>query len=179
MNKLKVDPIESSKARFRLIQESDLSMTMGWRNKPRVAHWFKSAALITPEQHRQWFEEYLQRDNDYLFIIEDKNMTDAPVGQVGIYNIDFSAGTAEVGRFLIGEERALGRNMLVDVHRNWLLFWREQHGITEVRTEVRRDNYLALRVNKGCGYVEVGSSGDMVQLVYGGFELGAPVESLL
>src|SRR5689334_4619524 len=90
-----VPPFGNEFVRLRLIRESDLGLTLEWRNGSR--EWFKTTAVITPEQHRQWFRKYLDRDDDFVFIVERGGEA---CGQAAVYDIDRSAGEAEVGRFL-------------------------------------------------------------------------------
>ena len=101
--KRKIDPITNGPVRLRLIEESDLQQTLAWRNREDARVWFKSSNELTLTQHLDWFDRYLTKDNDFLFIIEAMGK---PVGQASVYGIDWETGSAEVGRFLVAPESA-------------------------------------------------------------------------
>ena len=46
-------------------------MTLAWRNQDHIRRWFLTSDLISPEQHRAWFEQYQDRDDDFVFVIEE------------------------------------------------------------------------------------------------------------
>lgn len=93
-----IQPIDFQNIRLRLIEQKDLVTTLSWRNRDDARIWFKTSNQITIEQHQSWFNQYLQKDDDYVFVIEFHEIL---VGQVSVYNIQFSEGCAEVGRFLV------------------------------------------------------------------------------
>lgn len=107
MTKRPIEPIIKGRVRLRLLDESDLPMTLAWRNQDRVRKWFINSDLITYEQHREWFDNYRTRDDDFVFIVEETRDLLKPIGQVSIYNIDTVERRAEFGRIIIGEPDAL------------------------------------------------------------------------
>ena len=50
--------------------------------------------------HTAWFNEYLTRSDDHMFIIESEG---TPVGQIGLYHIADDRTDAEFGRLMIGD----------------------------------------------------------------------------
>ena len=127
-------------------------MTLRWRNQDHIRKWFFHSDVITPEQHRAWFERYLQQDDDYVFVIEEVAASFCPVGQVAIYHIDWAARQAEFGRLMIGEPEAAGRGLaraatglLTDMAMDTL-------GLREVYLEVFADNVPALAIYTACGF---------------------------
>ncbi|MBI5650578.1 MAG: hypothetical protein HZC40_09065 [Chloroflexi bacterium] len=50
------------------IKRADCENLREWKNANRFA--FFHQALITPEQQAQWFENYLTRAYDYMFIVQ-------------------------------------------------------------------------------------------------------------
>jgi hypothetical protein len=81
-------------------------MTLAWRNQDHIRTWFFHSDVITPEQHRRWFDAYRGRDDDFVFVIEETEELRRPVGQVALYYIDWEPGTAEYGRLMIGDTDA-------------------------------------------------------------------------
>src|SRR5207244_9201490 len=70
---------------------------------------FVDSSVISDQTHRAWFDAYAERDDDYVFVIEERALG-RPVGQVSLYAIDWKARTATFGRLLIGDDDALGRD---------------------------------------------------------------------
>jgi len=138
--------------RLRLIEDGDLPMTLAWRNQDHIRRWFFSSDIITPEQHRSWFDQYRDRDDDFVFIIEETETLRRPVGQASLYHIDWTAGRAEFGRLMIGDDEARGQGLarlatarLVD---EALTGW----NLREVRLQCVPTNARALAVYAACGF---------------------------
>lgn len=152
MSKRHVLPIESRRIRLRLLQERDLPLTLAWRNQDHVRKWFFHSDVIAPDQHRAWYERYRDRDDDFVFVIEEVQAHYQPVGQLALYNIDWEEGEGEFGRLMIGEPDAAGKGLareattlLVDAA---LTDW----GLRKVYLKVLADNAPALAVYRACGF---------------------------
>jgi RimJ/RimL family protein N-acetyltransferase len=52
------------------------------------------------EQQRRWLRSYFERENDYYFVVENRDSRDRH-GLVGIYNIDPVVQTGEWGRWIL------------------------------------------------------------------------------
>ena len=157
--------------RLRLLEAGDLPRTLAWRNQDHIRRWFFFSEQITPEQHAGWFAKYQERDDDFVFIIEEHagQQTELaceqgdlcigwrPMGQVAIYNIDWREGTAEYGRLMIGESDARPRagreatDLLLELAIEHL-------GLQEVYLEVISSNERAIKVYEGCGFEITGST---------------------
>lgn len=93
--------LKGERINLRSISEKDISMLREWRNKHATKFFTKDE--ITPAQQKAWYTRYQDRaGTDYMFIIELKDQT--PIGQVGLFNIDNSDRSAELGRVLLLEE---------------------------------------------------------------------------
>jgi len=46
-------------------------MTRAWRNQDHIRKWFFHSDPITTEQHLAWWQRYQDRDDDFVFIIEE------------------------------------------------------------------------------------------------------------
>jgi RimJ/RimL family protein N-acetyltransferase len=164
MPKRTITPLVNGRVRLRLLEERDLPATLAWRNQDHIRKWFFFSDVITPEQHRRWFDAYLGRDDDFVFVIEETEELRRPVGQVALYKIDWAAGTAEFGRLMIGDAEAQGRGLarlatacLVD---EALGAW----GLRSVHLEVRTGNEPALAVYRSTGFAVVSSDADIVRM---------------
>jgi RimJ/RimL family protein N-acetyltransferase len=78
MGKRHLAPLQAGRVRLRLLEEHDLPRTLAWRNQDRVRCWFFSSERLTPEQHSDWFARYRQRDDDFVFIIEEQSSRQTP-----------------------------------------------------------------------------------------------------
>mgnify|MGYP003989091581 CR=1 FL=1 len=159
MTKLHTGTISSSGFSLRPICDDDLPTTLQWRNKKRIRPWFKSSEAITPIQHRNWFRDYLTRDDDLVYIIEEN---DVAVGQISLYNINRSDNSAEFGRLMIGDDRALGKGVARDSAALLVTFAMEQLGITTIYLEVLKNNAPAIRIYEAVGFKEEQSRDDTV-----------------
>jgi hypothetical protein len=102
-----------------------------WRNAHRDA--FFHTDVISPEGQRRWFQGYLQRPEDFLFLVMDR---DSPIGCVGVrllgqewdvYNVIRGVQSAASQGFM-----GLGLRMLVE-------FARDRHDLP-VQAVVLADN---------------------------------------
>jgi len=147
-----VPPFQGGGVRLRLLEEGDLPLTLAWRNQDHIRRWFFTPEVISPEQHRAWFEKYLERDDDFVFVIEETEELRRPVGQVALYRVDWEAGRAEYGRLLIGDSAAAGKGL---ARRATSLLLREalgRWGLDAIHLEVRADNAKAIAVYDACGF---------------------------
>jgi RimJ/RimL family protein N-acetyltransferase len=164
MPKRPIAPLENGRIRLRLLEESDLPMTLAWRNQDHIRTWFFHSDVITPEQHRRWFDAYRGRDDDFVFVIEETEELRRPVGQVALYNIDWETGTAEYGRLMIGDPgaRGLGLARLATVRLvdEALGPWQ----LRDVHLEVKPANEAALAVYRATGFAVVGADDEVVRM---------------
>lgn len=146
--------LEGVRLRLRPITAEDLSLTLDWRNQDIVRQWFFHSDLLLPEQHRAWFEAYCERDDDFVFIIEETIVYQAPVGQVALYHVDWHQRTAEFGRLMIGDMRARGMGLAKAATQLLLNHARHELHLHEIYLEVFENNLPALAVYHECGFFE-------------------------
>ena len=164
MPKRHIAPLVNGRVRLRLLDEADLPMTLAWRNQDHIRRWFFYSDVITADQHRRWYEQYRDRDDDFVFVIEDLDTLMRPVGQASLYNIDWAGRRGEFGRLLIGDPAAAGlglaataTQMLVD---QALSAW----GLAELDLEVLQSNAPALAIYRRYGFIETGRKGDTIAM---------------
>lgn len=151
MVKRNLPPVQDELVSLRLLTRADLVVTLNWRNQAHIRRWFFHSDQITWEQHLGWFEKYLERDDDFVFIIEDL-ATGQPVGQVALYHIDWQTQRAEYGRLMIGEEIARGKGYAKAATRLVCLVGFENLGLEEIYLEVYEDNQAARAVYADCSF---------------------------
>ena len=164
MPKRPIAPLVNGRVRLRLLEEADLPTTLAWRNQDHIRKWFFNSGVITHEQHRAWWEQYRQKDTDFVFVIEETETLKGPVGQVALYNIDWTAGTAEFGRLIIGtaEARGLGLARLATARLvgEALGPWQ----LKDVHLDVVPANGAALAVYRATGFTVVSANADAVRM---------------
>ncbi|WP_434629342.1 GNAT family N-acetyltransferase [Pseudomonas sp. Z1-29] len=137
--------------RLRLIEESDLHETLSWRNRDEARVWFKTSALLTYEQHSNWFHNHYQpKDNDFLFVVEADG---ALVGQASVYAIDWQQRSAEVGRFLADPDHS-GRGHISRACGHLLDICWDALDLEYVFLEVIETNERAIRLYLRHGFRE-------------------------
>jgi RimJ/RimL family protein N-acetyltransferase len=145
---------------LRPIIESDLDLTLSWRNREDVRIWFRTFDRIDPGQHRAWFEQYLVTDNDFVFFVEFEG---APVGQASVYSVNRADGTAEVGRFIAAPE-ARGRGLMDLACSELLHFCANTLQLTSVYLDVKEDNARAIGLYRRQGFEEEERRGGMIRM---------------
>jgi RimJ/RimL family protein N-acetyltransferase len=143
---------ENERVRLRLLRGEDLPLTLRWRNQDPIRRWFFFSDLISPEQHASWFKQYQERDDDFVFIIEDIQADNQPVGQVALYHIDWAQGRAEFGRLMIGEVSAAGKGLAFSATQLALKIAFQELSLKEVYLEVFANNQRAITLYQGMGF---------------------------
>lgn len=164
MPKRHIEPVASGRIRLRLLEEGDLAMTLAWRNQDHLRRWFLFTGVITSEQHAAWFAAYQDRDDDFMFVIEETQSLRRPVGQVALYHLDRVAGRAEFGRLLIGDAAAAGRGLAREATALLVGDALGAWGLREIYLEVKNDNAPAIAIYEKCGFHAVASSAGVTRM---------------
>ncbi len=152
-------PLAGAGFNLRLLGAEDLSTTLAWRNREDVRHHFIKSEIISLQQHLSWWEEYCTRDNDFVFVIEETEKLNRPVGQVSLYNIDLKKGEAEYGRLMIGDSKARGRG-LARRATEFLLTWAfNSLEIKRIYLRVLKDNTIAINRYRRFGFISCVDNG--------------------
>jgi RimJ/RimL family protein N-acetyltransferase len=142
-------PIEKADVRLRLIERADLEMTLGWRNQNR--EWFLDSSVLSMDQHLAWFEQYLAREDDYVFIIE-RMPSNEPAGQISLYNIDKQTKKAEYGRLIIGDWSARRQGIAATATKTLIDYAFKNLGVETITLEVLENNFPAIALYRKCGF---------------------------
>lgn len=149
MTRKAIAPVVDGDAVLRLLEHADLADTMRWRNHADSRRWFHTSDPISGEQHRAWFDAYLQRADDYVFVLE---IDGTRVAQASLYDVD--ATSAEFGRLLVDPTR---RGAGVS-HRAIALCLRvadDSLRLKRVHLEVKRANTRAIRAYANAGFRDI------------------------
>jgi diamine N-acetyltransferase len=158
-------PIVDANVTLRLLEERDLSMTREWRNRDEVRKWFLTSTIISPQQHAAWFAQYRDRDDDFVFVIEETALLCRPVGQASIYAIDWQQRRAKFGRLLIGDPDARGKGLARRAVTALIGESFDKLGLEELRLEVLKDNARAIALYEQCGFTFDGEAGQEIRMV--------------
>jgi len=160
-----IPPISSNRICLRLLEEKDLPSTLGWRNQDSIRKWFFHSDLVTKSQHLAWYQQYLQRDDDYIFIIEMLEQSRRiPVGQIALYHIDWQNRSAEYGRLMIGEPAAQGKGFAQEATKMVLEIGFQTLGLGLIYLEVLENNFAAKAVYTACGFEVQSSQNGIVRM---------------
>lgn len=96
--------LTNGKMTLRPIEESDLTLILAWRNRDSIRTSFFDSAIITWQQHLKFWQNYLCRNNDQMWIVSWKGL---PCGTVALYNIDYIDSSAEYGRLMLPDRDAM------------------------------------------------------------------------
>ena len=155
-----VKPFGNATVQLRLLTSADLELTLGWRNRDDARIWFKNSGILTLDKHRAWFEQYAERDDDFIFVVEADRK---PVGQASVYRVDWRGGTAEVGRFLAAPE-ARGRGYIGQACAELVRFCAASLGLNSIYLEVKENNERAIRIYRRNGFEETNRSEGIIEM---------------
>jgi diamine N-acetyltransferase len=152
--KRNVPPLMGDRVTLRLLEEADLPLTRSWRNRYEIRRWFFRSDVVSAEAHASWFRSYTERDDDFVFVIEETSELRRPVGQVSLYNVDWERRRGEYGRLMVGDSEARGRGLARSATETLLDWALGPLGLDEVHLDVYEDNAPAVAVYEACGFVQ-------------------------
>ena len=123
------------------------------RNQDNSRYNLNQSYAITLESQSEWYQRYLDRDNDIYWCIADKG--GRIVGTVRLYDID---GTnCEHGSFIIGEEDSMGSPYALEAMILSIDFGFNVLGLETIECNDRCDNKNMNSITKRFGFVQVGN----------------------
>jgi len=160
---------------LRFPEPSDHRKLVEWRNEN--LQYFFDDEPVSMENHLDWYERVSHDASQRFFVVEalvEDNVVYrgqngeivrfsnfAPVGTIGLQNIDFRHRRAEYGRFMIAEEhrgKGHGRDALVTL----LKFAFTTLGLHKVYGEILTKNSEAFKLCEALGFHQVGTMPDHV-----------------
>lgn len=136
---------------LRSIEERDLEDLRLWKNANRQAFFFKGE--ITPRQQREWFKGYLDREGDYMFVVESGPL------RAGCMGFRLQAEAADCYN-IIGVVQ--GRGLMSRAMRMMCSYILKEH-TRLVGCRVLKDN-PAVGWYRKCGYAVEAQAGDYYQM---------------
>ena len=164
MAKRHIAPLVSERVRLRLLEEADLTTTLAWRNQDGIRKWLFDSERIMPDQHRRWYLQYVDRDDDFVFVIEETQMLKRPVGQVALYNVNWAQRRAEFGRLLIGDGAAARKGLAREATHCLVDAALDGWQIDEIYLNVLTTNDKAIAAYKATGFVVEATTGSQLRM---------------
>ena len=158
--KRKITPFGDGLVVLRLVEERDLKTLLDWRNRDEARVWFKTSSKLTFDSHLAWYRRYVEKEDDFFFLVE---VGGQPVGQCGIYDIDWNEGTAEVGRFLVASEMA-GNGYIARACSELVRFGTDVLTLPYLFLEVMERNTRAIGLYIRCGFIEESRSNGLIRM---------------
>lgn len=124
------------------------------RNMEENRKWFFHNEVISAEEQRRWYERYLTENGDYMFGAFERE-SQKYVGGIGIYDLDHTARTAEVGRILIDRTYA-GKGYGAEAIGGMIRFAQDQLGLRLLNAYIWSDNVASIRSFEKSGFKRCG-----------------------
>ena len=119
------------------------------RNQDHSKYYLNQPQNITLESQNKWYEQYLKRDNDIYWCIEDKENN--IVGTVRLY--DITENNCEHGSFIIGKEYTMGSPFALEAMILSLDFAFKTLNLDTVECNDRADNSNMNSITKRFGFL--------------------------
>ncbi len=138
--------------RLRAIERTDIDTFLRWFNDPEVRQYLLAFAPMSRAQEERWFENKLNRGDDYLFAIEAS--TDGGwvhIGNAGLHNLDWKNRAVEFG-IVLGEKEYWGKGFGTAATKAMLHFAFGELNMNRVELEVFDFNTRARRAYEKAGF---------------------------
>ena len=136
-------PPENYNFYLQSIQENDLENLRIWKNNHRASFFYKD--IISPEQQLIWYQNYLKRETDYMFVLKD--LSGNPVGCLGFRVLD---NNIDLYNIIRGDKSAFHVSMKDAMHV-MLNYIKEIYNFP-IKCDVLKDN-PAVNWYQKCGFV--------------------------
>lgn len=141
---------------LRKLTEDDTANIVRWRNSDSVRKNLFSQALLTEEQHMQYFMSIVQAGKCEQYIITvTENGEPNDIGTAFIKNIDRLNRKGEFGMF-IGEKSAQGKGYALPVVKQMLEIAFSELKLHRVYLSVMADNIPAIKTYERAGFLREG-----------------------
>lgn len=129
------------------------------RNREDNRKWFKTDSHITTAMQEKWYEEYLQKDTEYMFSIVE-NVSSAFIGAVALYDVDQKRGSAEIGRIIVDRYRFGGKGYAACALDAVCRMAKDMLGLRQVYAEIYADNEPSIRSFYKAGFLKTSCTED-------------------
>lgn len=147
--------IVGKRIRLRAIEYKDISLMVQWRNDPAVYEHFYEQEPLSLVMQRRWFEKFLEKRDEKLWIIEAIETGEA-IGTVGLVHIDWRSRKLEWGRLLIYPEEYRHGGYGSEVESLVLRYVFDHLNMNRLYCEVFARNPNVIALHKKFGFIQEG-----------------------
>ena len=142
--------IENKNIRLRPLNKSDIESLRNWRNDKTNTTYLSQMPYITKEMQIKWYENYLLREDEIVFAIDETVEFNRLVGSLSLYEIRDEE--CVFGKILIGDSAVRGHGIGTHATEAAVKFAIEQLGKKRVLLYVYKDNKVAFNLYKNVGF---------------------------
>lgn len=143
--------INTENLNLRPVMLEDISDIMIWRNSKEIRKWFFNSDTVTYEEQVLWYKNYLNNENEIMFIIENK-FDHVPIGTISITNINWDNNTGHIGRVMVGNSNLRGKGIGKESIKSISKFAINTLGLKQLFAEIYKDNISSIQSFKKAGY---------------------------
>lgn len=136
---------------LRQLKEEDIEQLRNWRNNEENTKYLRKIGYITPTQQKEWFDNYLENNDELTFAIVENKDLNRIVGSCSLYH--FVDNQVEFGKILIGDSEAHGRGIGLCATKAVVEFAFKELNISKVVLECYEHNIPAQKIYKKAGFI--------------------------
>lgn len=144
-------------------KESELFRVL--RNRDENRNKFLYSEPISKESQIKWFENYLERDEEYMFSAYHRDNPEQFIGAVSIYNI--KNGRGEFGRIIVDKQQIAKKGIGVMIAKCVCQIAFKQLALQSLVLEVFSDNIAAIKTYEKVGFKKTSEIDNDNQLLFG------------
>ncbi|MBJ8113726.1 GNAT family N-acetyltransferase [Bacillus cereus group sp. N6] len=153
------------KISIRDIKKKDIESIRMWRNQADIKQYFINTDMISKEQQRQWYTDYLKRKDDKMFMIQEHEHFKSIIGTTALYNINTPKKSAEFGRLMIGHIPAQRKGLGTQATILTCKYAFERLNISEIYLYVLSHNIRAIELYKNIGFVPLNIQDNKIYMI--------------
>ena len=137
------------------IADDDLEMIRKWKNENRYAFFYDK--IITPEEQEQWYKGYLEREDDFILIIE---LNSIKVGCLGFRLLEDSV---DIYNVILGHKGYGSKGVMSRASQILYSYIIDNYNRT-IELKVLANNNTAINWYKKNGFFETGNQDNFINL---------------
>ena len=143
------------KVRLRAVEPEDLEMLRTIKNDAEIEKCIVGWSYpISVRQQQQWYESYLNNNNQFFWIIETKE--EGPVGYARLGNINWQTRTAQPGGVSIINSKYMSKGIATDAYMTLLKFAFFEMNLHRINESILDFNIASQKLFEKVGYKREG-----------------------
>lgn len=127
---------------FEKLEPGHFEKVLRWRLENQDAFYGKPFSTI--EQYEKWYNDSGKNEHNFIIMVDD-----VPIGTISLLNI--SNNTAEIGRFMIGEDSYRRKGIGGESVRLLVQMAHDKFGVDRLRCVIKPDNIAVLKMHEKNG----------------------------